>query len=77
MSKAKDIFMYALGALISICFFVVLALLIFKPIPSENRDVFYLILGSLIGLESTIVNYFYGSSRGSAEKSELLKNSQL
>jgi predicted outer membrane lipoprotein len=71
--KAKDYFMYILGALLSICFFAVIALLIFKPIPQENRDVFYLILGSLIGLESTVVNYFYGSSRGSAEKSELLK----
>jgi hypothetical protein len=70
----KDIFMYVLGAIISLCFFTVLALLIFKPIPDENRDVFYLILGSLIGLESTIVNYFYGSSRGSAEKSEIIKN---
>jgi hypothetical protein len=70
----KDIFMYGLGALISICFFVVLYLLIFKPIPAENRDVFYLILGALIGLESTIVNYFYGSSRGSSEKSEIIKN---
>ena len=75
MKNAKDLFMYGLGALISICFFVVLYLLIFKPIPPENRDVFYLILGALIGLESTIVNYFYGSSRGSAEKSELINKS--
>ena len=73
MSRTKDIYMYVLGGLISVGFFFVLVLLIYKPMPSDNRDIFYLIVGALISFEGVIINYFYGSSRGSAEKSEMLK----
>ena len=68
--------MLILGAVISICFFVVLAFLIFKPMPSENKDVLYLAIGALIGFEGAIVNYFYGSSAGSAAKTEIIKKQQ-
>ena len=74
MSRAKDIYMYVLGGLISVGFFFVLVLLIYKPMPTDNRDIFYLIVGALISFEGVIINYFFGSSRGSAEKSEIIKN---
>jgi len=72
MKTAKDVFMYVLGGLISICFFFVLYLLIFHPMPTENKDVLYLIIGALIGFEGAVVSYFYGSSKGSADKNEML-----
>ena len=74
MKNVKDLYMYILGGLISIGFFFVLVLLIYKPMPADNRDIFYLIVGALISFEGVIINYFYGSSRGSAEKSEIIKN---
>lgn len=72
MKTFKDIAMYILGALVTLCFFAVLALLIFKPMPTENKDVLYLAIGALIGFEGAIVSYFYGSSAGSAKKDETI-----
>jgi drug/metabolite transporter (DMT)-like permease len=74
--KTKDYAMYVLGALITICFFIVLAFLIFKPMPEENKDVLYLVIGALIGFEGAIVTYFYGSSAGSAAKTEIMANNK-
>lgn len=73
MKNIKDIFMYVLGAVIIICFFIVLWLLVFNPMPVDNKDVLYLIIGALIGFAGSVVNYFYGSSSGSATKTEMLK----
>lgn len=70
--KIRDYAMYILGALLTICFFLTLAFLIFKPMPQENKDVLYLAIGALIGFMGTVVTYFYGSSAGSAAKSEIM-----
>ena len=72
--KSKDIFQYILGALIVIGFFSLLILLLYTTVPSENKDLLNLVVGALIGSFASIVGYFYGSSKGSAEKNELLKN---
>jgi hypothetical protein len=72
MMKPKDYAMYILGALVTICFFTVLAFLIFRPMPIENKEVLYLAIGALIGFEGAIVNYFFGSSAGSAAKTQLM-----
>ena len=67
--KTKDIFMYALGALIVVGFFAVSVYLIYS---GEYNDALMLIIGALIGAFSTVVGYFYGSSKGSSDKTELL-----
>jgi len=69
----KDWYMYALGALIFGAFFVVLWLLIFNPIPEVNKDVLNIALGALVAKFSDVVAYFYGSSKGSSDKTEMLK----
>lgn len=70
--KAKDLFQYILGGLIVTGFFVLLYLLVSKDVPEVNRDLLNLIVGALIGSFATVVGYFFGSSKGSAEKTELL-----
>jgi hypothetical protein len=70
----KDIAMYILGGIITVCFFAVLALLVFKPMPQENKDVLYLVIGALIGFEGSVVTYFYGSSAGSSKKDDTISN---
>ena len=70
--KAKDIFQYVLGALITIGFFMLLYILIYSGIPEQNKDILYLVVGALIGTFSTVVTYFYGSSKGSSDKSEMM-----
>ena len=72
--KLKQAFQYVLGALIVIGFFVLLYLLLSAAVPSENMDLLNLVVGALIGSFATIVGYFYGSSLGSSEKNDLLKN---
>ena len=69
----KDTFQYVLGGVISIGFFVLLGLLIYKEIPVANNDTLNLVIGGLLGAFSTIVGYFYGSSKGSAEKTDIMK----
>ena len=68
----KDTFQYVLGGIIVIGFFLLLYLLIKQEIPEVNKDVLNLVIGALIGSFTTIVGYFYGSSKGSSEKTELL-----
>jgi uncharacterized membrane protein YfcA len=69
--KTKDIFMYVLGALISVgTVLLIIMLLIYLP---EMRDVISLAVGAFIAAFSTVVGYFYGSSRGSADKNEMIR----
>lgn len=70
--KAKDVFFYALGALVVIGFFSTLIALIVK---GADKDTQNLLIGALIAAFSTVVGYFYGSSKGSQEKDERLANS--
>jgi len=72
--KEKEIFQYILGALIVAGFFALLILLVLSAVPTENKDLLNLVVGSLIGSFSGIVSYFFGSSLGSSKKDELLEN---
>jgi uncharacterized membrane protein len=73
--KIKDIFQYALGAIIVMAFFALIVLLTYIGVPDQNKDLLNLVVGALIGSFATVVGYFYGSSKGSAEKNELFKPS--
>lgn len=70
--KPKDVFFYLLGALVVIGFFSTLIVLIIK---GADKDTQNLLIGALIAAFSTVVGYFYGSSKGSQDKDELLANS--
>jgi hypothetical protein len=72
MKNGKDLFQYILGGVIVAGFFILLYLLIRTEVPEKNADVLNLVIGALIGSFTTIVGYFYGSSKGSSEKTELL-----
>jgi len=62
MNKAKDIFMYSVAVAMTICLFIVIWLLATKPIPQENKEMFYVIIVSIVGFEGIIINYLYGAS---------------
>jgi uncharacterized BrkB/YihY/UPF0761 family membrane protein len=70
--KGKDIFQYVLGGLITVGFFVLMFGLIYTAVPDINKDLLNLVVGALIGSFATIVGYFFGSSKGSADKNEML-----
>lgn len=73
--RTKDIYQYVLGALVVIGFFALLIILIKKEVPAPNKDLLNLVVGALIGSFATVVGYFFGSSKGSADKNEILKGS--
>lgn len=73
MDKLKDISMYVLGGFIVGGFFVLLYFLVFYTIPIENKDILNIVVGALIGSFTTVVGYFYGSSKGSADKNKMFE----
>lgn len=76
MKNAKEIYMYLLGAFIVGASAMVIVLLISKALPDNNKDVVNIALGTMLGMAGNVVNYFYGSSKSSAEKTELLNEKQ-
>lgn len=68
--KTKEIYMYALGAIVVIGFFITLIFMISKEKYVSEVN---MIVGALIGAFITVVSYFYGSSKGSADKTEIMK----
>ena len=74
MKTTKMIFQFALGAIICIGFFILLYMLVKSEVPSANKDLLNLVVGALIGSFATVVGYFYGSSVGSANKDEIIKD---
>jgi hypothetical protein len=74
MTRAtKDIYQYALGAIVVLGFFIVVYVLIDVKIEPANMNLLSLIVGALISAFVTVVTYFYGSSKGSSEKEERLR----
>lgn len=73
--KTNDKFMMALGALIVIGFFCLMVLLVKLPIPAENKDMFNIVIGALVGSFLSVVGYYFGSSLGSKSKDETIANS--
>ena len=72
----QQIFQYVLGAIIVIGFFTLLITLVYQSIPTENTSVLNLVIGALIGSFTTIVGYFYGSSKGSSDKNDLINKNK-
>jgi hypothetical protein len=70
--KTREIYFYSIGAIFVIGFFVCLALVIIKPLPQENSTVTNIMLGSLVAGVTTVLGYFYGSSKGSADKTDIM-----
>jgi len=72
MKTWKDIYQYALGALVVIAFVVILILMIFKE-PGDNQ-----VLNTMVGAFASgvimVITYFFGSSKGSNDKNEMIKN---
>jgi len=74
MDKAKEILMYALAVVIIISFMILLALLIFQEVPAPNSDLLYTMVGVFGTMAITVINYYFGSSKGSADKTKLIAN---
>ena len=62
----------ALGALIIFGFFIVLGVMVARRLPAGAETEFSIMLGALATMTAAVVNYFFGSSAGSKEKTRLM-----
>ena len=72
MKNNKNLPLYILGSIITIGFFAILALLIFHSIPEANQRVLDMLLGVLGTCFIAIVMYWFGTSKSSADKTDLI-----
>lgn len=71
--KTKELFMYILAIIIVVGIFVLLGILIVREVPVANKDLLNIVVGAFISAFTLVIGYFFGSSKGSADKTELLK----
>ena len=62
----------ALGALIIVGFFAVLAAMVSRRLPAGAETEFSIMLGALATMTAAVVNYYFGSSAGSKDKTRLI-----
>jgi heme/copper-type cytochrome/quinol oxidase subunit 4 len=66
---SQNRFQYILGLTLVLALLALLYFLFTKDIPEANRNLLSLLVGALIGSVTTIVQYFFGSSKNKDELS--------
>lgn len=64
----SDINFYVLAWVIVLGFFVLMATLMFVDIPVKQTEVMFMLFGTLSAGFGAVIQYFFGSSKGSADK---------
>jgi hypothetical protein len=75
-AAVKDYVPSLLSLAVTVGFFLLLGFLCRNTIPESNQRIFDIMLGSLGTAWLSIVAYYFGSSAGSAEKTELMAKMQ-
>lgn len=70
--KKNSFSIYILATIIVVGFYILMIGLIKYPLPEVNKDAALLLFGSLAASFGAVVNYFFGSSKGSSDKNILL-----
>jgi len=68
----KDTNLYVLAWTLIGGFFALTATLMFVPLPADQSGVIFMLFGALSSGFGCVISYFFGSSKGSADKSALL-----
>ena len=74
--KANHIPQYILAGLIVLAYFILLYFLIFYAVPEGNQRLLDIASGALLMAFSGVVGYYFGSSKSSADKNQLLAQSK-
>ena len=72
--KTRNLFLYIIAIVIVLATFSVIYLFVFYTVPESNKDALNIVLGALMGGFSLVLGYFFGSSKGSADKQEIMAN---
>lgn len=68
----KDRIPSLLAFVVTLGFFGILAFMLFRPVPSSAHDALMMLLGALGTAWTGVMSYYFGSSAGSAHKTELI-----
>lgn len=71
MNLWKDVYQYCLGALIVLAFMAILIMVILYG--TEDNAVMNTLVGAFASIVVMVATYFFGSSKGSAAKDEMLR----
>ncbi len=71
-----DWMMYAVGSIVVLGFVATVLAAFFAELSEQQRYLVFSLAGLLGGMSSQVVSYFFGSSRGSAEKTRLMSEFQ-
>lgn len=75
LAEAKSPIAYGavvVSLLVLMGFGIMLALLFTRTVPPDQKDIAFMLLGSLSGMASAVVSYWVGSSRGSDAKNAVI-----
>lgn len=73
----KDKFQYILGGTILVLDSIIVGMLLWKDVPIRNERLLDIAIGIVLAWGGMVVNWFFSSTKGSAEKTELIANSTL
>lgn len=68
----SDINLYVLAWVVVLGFYVLLGTLLFVTLPKNSNNIIYLLFGTLSTGFGMVLQYFFGSSKGSSDKTKLL-----
>jgi hypothetical protein len=66
-----------LGLITFLGFIACIVLLFYVPPPSGTRDIILVVIGTLVVLVKDVYGFYFGSSEGSARKTELMSGADL
>ena len=69
---SRDVNLYVLAWTIIAGFFFLMGILLFIKIPEDSTGVIFMLFGALAAGFGQVLQFFFGSSKSSADKSELL-----
>ncbi len=71
----RDVNLYILSWVLILCFFTLVGVLLFRPVPQDSSGVVFMLFGSIATAFGSVIAFHFGSSRGSQAKDVLLANS--
>jgi len=71
----SDVNLYVLAWTIVIGFFILVSILIFIPLPTDSNGVIFLLFGTLSAGFGSVMGYFFGSSKSSSDKTDMIYKS--
>jgi hypothetical protein len=68
----RDVNLYVLAWTVIFGFFALMALLCFRALPEDSNGVVFMLFGSLATGFGQVLQYFFGSSKSSADKTKMI-----